>query len=331
MVLKVFIGRDDMLKHFVAYFVEDFVNILRKRGWVILPDKKVMRTRNPEKDLKKALDGRLPDVLVFFWVKDRLMSKWNKSLKKLPMTTAYFAEDMHFKPEKDAMRKASRAMDAILVRYKEAAEHFLRVKKNHAPVYSIPHGAVDLFFKKVNWASKKRLCLLSGAVCEGFYPLRVVAEDLMDDGFPLIVRRRHPGYDKLRDPRTETKNYAKAISTYMMAIADAGVVPHNPHPYTLAKTFEICAAGTAMITHSMMKPYLKKLGFESGVHYIEATPKNLKDVVSHWLRPSQTTALKKITLAGQKLVKNNHTNLKRVEDFEALVLSLNDKKKKQHK
>lgn len=311
-----------MLKQFVAYFVEDFVKLLKKRGWVILSDKVVMKTMSPEHDLKKALGGKLPDVLVFFWVHNNLLKRWSRGLSKMDLTTAFFAEDMHHPEEKKAMKIASGFTDAIMVRYKEAAEHFMKNIKIHPPVYQISHAAADVFFIPIKWSRKKRLCLLSGANDYGYYPLRNEAEELMEEGFDLIVRRKHPGYNKIRDGKTEAKNYAKAIGAYMLAIADAGVVPKNPHPYTLAKTFEICAAGTAMVTHTRMKPYLKKMGFKPGVNYIEADAENLEDVVEKWLDPSKEGGLKKITAAGQKLVKEHHTNLHRVEEFEKRLSSI---------
>lgn len=338
MVLKVLIARRSLVRNFVAYFLQSFVETLQaKHGWVVLGDD-VIRTASARNDLKAALGGKLPDVLAFFLLTKGKLDKWANSLRDgaLPpaTTTAYFAEDVHYAPERGALRKAAAVTDALVVRYLPPSLDMLGKAKPKF-IVELPHGASHLFFEpNVAWARKRAQCLLSGYIHEDLYPLRYAAEGLLEDGNPLIAKRKHPGYG-VKDTVKETRSYAQEIAEYKMALAGVGTVPGTDHPYIIGKTVEICAAGTVMVTHKMAVPYLQKLGMVEGKHYLATDPDHLCTFLCAWLRPDAAhakavdTKLKRIAAAGRAHVRAHAQVAHRAAEFDRILTKLHRKQQRE--
>jgi hypothetical protein len=332
-MLKVFVAPDRLLEGYVAFFIEAFANGLAKTGWTIVKASSLFKTGDAEADLKGVLGGKLPDILVMFSIKAKELGRWKASLKRLRLHSKvavfYMAEDVHYPHDKQALSAVSPLAVAILARYPEATDHYMRHLKKKAPIYGSPHATTSLFFvRRRPWTFRKSQALLSGAVYQEFYPLRNAALVLYEDGYSKIVRRVHPGYDKLVSSKIQTKNYAKDISHYKIAISDGGFVPNNPHPYILAKHFEIPATGTVLLTNTAMVPYLKPLGFREKVNYLVATPETLEETLDYWLDPKQNKMLERIAFAGYHLVKKLHTMECRVKTFNRLINRLYKKERK---
>jgi hypothetical protein len=87
------------------------------------------------------------------------------------------------------------------------------------------------------FAGREGLCLLSGAVAAGVYPLRM---RLMAKSSPKITRLHHPGYHA---NGTNTNDFLQQISMYKVAICTCSI-----YGYALRKIIEATACGCRVIT-----------------------------------------------------------------------------------
>jgi hypothetical protein len=311
---------------FVAFFLTDFINKLKKEGWHVIDTDKDIKSSNIQKDIYDATGiDKIPDVIAVFLLElDKNAfgkNKWSK-LKTLDCLKVLIVEDIHDKTDTNALKFMEKFADAIFCRYPYNTKEV--IPKSNLKCFNLYHAYTEQFYNNINFSKKKNKVLLSGANDSDFYKLRHSAKELIDnDKTDLIEERKHPGYT-IKDAKKEVTNYAKNINQYKLAISDQLTIPKskNNYPYILAKHFEIPASGTALITNKNIAPYLKPLGFKEDYNYITATPKNLLSKIEHWLKPKNQKKLKQITERGQELVMKNHQNKHRVESFNNTVQKL---------
>ena len=309
-LFKVFIAPRHMTKNFVAYFIEDLTILLSKMDWHILSLEETIKTNDIKNDIFLATKiNKIPDIFLFYTRRDSKHNKWVKDLKKLKTSIkALILEDFHFYQDTSIAQKIVPWMDVIFARYPEVISYnLLPVKPNSCITFY--HASSDVFKRKINFDKKIDKMLLSGATDDEFYLLRNKANDLLSKT-DLIVERKHPGYETIKSAKIEASNYSKEINKYKLALADYGNLKHYdiPYPYILAKTFEIPASGTAMITHKNLFPYLTKIGMIEGTHYIATTPSKLLNTIKYWLESKNQKKLYNITKMGQEFVLKYHTN-----------------------
>jgi len=296
-------------------FMNDLTNRARSSGWDVLE----------LRDLTHGRRSYIPDVLAFY-ILDALgydaLHSWRKSLNGSSSTThlsgssvfILIVEDIMTPSERYVLRNAARWFDALLARYpastmSEVVGHY-HVKPQRE-LFAFPHAACESFFRPLNFSAKTESVLLSGTMLVAgghVYPLRVAATALLPSGLVSkrkVTTKRH----NFSDPQQQAKDYAQAIARYHIAIA--GCRQWHQWLWTVAKHFEIIAAGTAMLTDVAAAPYLKPLGLLPGRHYLESTPDNLSSTLRYWLAPEQQAELQAITARGHRVVRRHHSGAAR--------------------
>ena len=303
---------------FVAFFIKDFIDGLIKKGWHIVDSESQVKSNNILKDIQEATGiKKNPYIIAFYILRNKIFKKW-KNFKDFNAVKVLITEDLHNPSDVDALKEVLPWIDAIFSRY---PRYTMSMAHPYKPLcFNLFHASTSLFYIPIHFDKKIDKVLLSGAIEDDYYVLRNKAAELIHYT-DLVKMREHPGYT-VKDSKTESKNYAKDISKYKIAISDQGSIPGKKHPYILAKHFEIPSAGTSLLTHKNLAPYLKDLGFKEDYNYITATPKTLLKKIEYWLDPKNQTKLRKITERGQKLVLKSHMNKLRVSQFDSITRKL---------
>lgn len=108
------------------------------------------------------------------------------------------------------------------------------------------------------YRDRKRVCLLSGAICQEFYPLRVKIRDNLER-LPGVDWLQHPGYHA---QGTNTNQYLEKLSKYRVAICTASRLG-----YALRKIIEATACGCRVITDLPVDEVLP--GIDGNLYRIE--------------------------------------------------------------
>ncbi|MFT4646062.1 MAG: hypothetical protein ACI8ZX_002486 [Planctomycetota bacterium] len=335
-LFKIIVLPSKFHKGYVAHFICDFIDGLKEKGWYVLDSDTDIKTSNILDDIYKATGvHRKPDILAFYILRKEKLFLW-KNLKKLNCLKVLILEDLHRKIDKEAFIYATKWANVIFSRYPNATQwvvrnqkkdfrYYFNLNRNKIKYFNLYHGATNDFINELNFSNKINKVFLSGALSTIYYELREKGKQLMTDSDTIIIRK-HPGYKEVIDSKKEVFNYAIEISKFKIAIGDQGSIPNSDAPYILAKNFEIPAAGTALITHEGLVPFLRELGFVENYNFIAANPDNLLDKIEHWLRPENQLELNKITIRGQELVLDKHMNEHRINFFNKKVIQLVDEK-----
>jgi hypothetical protein len=110
---------------------------------------------------------------------------------------------------------------------------------------------------------------------------------------------------------------ARALNTHLACIADG-----TPANTSVAKLFEIPAAGCLLLLNAEVAPVMARLGFVPLVHYVPYTAKTLNAAVDAVLDASNAEAVDTIRRQGQALVWARHTVAHRASSLHALALRL---------
>lgn len=306
---------------FVAGFVNEFVSGLEKTGWVIVDYEHEMQSRDVLADIRKATGiSREPDIVAFYLPDFINREDHWKEVSKSSFTKILISEDLNHARSHAIAREFADWGDAVFARYPEAFTNVISPRKVLAfPLY---HAATHWYFEAFEKSyQKKSSALLSGATYSNFYPLRSAAIDIMSKHPDLVEQRKFPGYGTNLDPDKEARDYANDIASHLLSITGAGM-GNTPAPYILAKHFEIAAAGSVIITDEFVAPQLLKLGFIENIHYVSATPDNLKEVIQKWLLPENKDKLIEIGKAANALVKEKHTIEHRIAEFDEITVKV---------
>jgi Glycosyl transferases group 1 len=166
----------------------------------------------------------------------------------------------------------------------------------------LPHSASPDFVIPFNPEAENTL-LLSGAI-SGCYPLREKMKALCDTGRHRIVHHPHPGYGTHFDndaDRRVGQGYGRLINGCRAAFTDC-----SNYRYTVAKHFEIPAAGALLLADRAIAGPLEELGFVAGEHYIATSAEDLEDQVHYILEASSNSDIDAIRLKAQSLVWEKH-------------------------
>lgn len=90
--------------------------------------------------------------------------------------------------------------------------------------------------------------------------------------------------------------------------------------YTIAKIFEIPAAGCLLLINSEMKSFLARLGFFDAVHYLAYDDANsLSALVDQVLHPWSKVATYAMRRRAQQLVWRRHTVARRAAELDVFA------------
>jgi hypothetical protein len=310
----------------VVSFPDEFLSALEKKGWKVLNSDTQIKNSDPLIDIRNSTGFERPDIVAFYMTEmsgidggsSHYFYKTWKKLSDAQFLKVSILEDFNFPFQISNASYFCQYADVILVRYPEALKQI--VPDCQKPVFHFPHSASQSYFQaKLDFKDKESAVLLSGAIRERWYPLRVKALSLFRSGQSEIAYREHPGYEPGKDPVVEAKSYAAQISKHEIALTGAGMGIALAAPYILAKHFEIPATGTVVVTDKFVVPLMERLGFIENEHYLTSTPETLKADIPRWLAPENKANMQRIGAAGQKLVAERHTLERRVAEFEQVV------------
>ncbi|MEI6806503.1 MAG: glycosyltransferase [Myxococcaceae bacterium] len=321
-------------RYTVVSFPDEFLSALEKKGWRVLDSDRQIHNADPLVDIKNFTGFENTDIVAFYMTEMSEVSKGSsRNLHQIwtELSDANFLkvsilEDFMFPFQISNASYFCQYADVILVRYPEALHQI--VPDCQRPAFYFPHSAGKNYFKaKSDFKDKEPAVLLSGAINERWYPLRVKALQLFEAGQKNMTYRKHSG-SKQMDPVAEAKSYAAQISKHEIALTGAVLGVAVSAPYIVAKHFEIPATGTVVVTDKFVTPLMARLGFVENEHYLTSTPVTLKADLARWLAPGNKSNLEKIGMAGQKLVAERHALEKRIEEFEKVVYYAWTQKKK---
>jgi len=248
--------------------------------------------------------GEMPSVILFWERYDFFVSVLSE-LRRLPVRTCIFADDLHW--TSDTMRSQKLVTftysEVILAAYEPVFDKFYPGVRRNKKVVWVPHGASPDFFLPFH-ENPVNAVLLSGKI-QPVYPLRERMRELRDSGKYRIDLVEHPGYhcqyDHKSDPAVGS-GYAREIRSRLCAFTCS-----LKHHYTVAKFFEIPATGSLLLADASVREALLQLGFAEYEHYIPAYGDSLDVAVAFVLDPANRGLIDRVRRAGQELVKARHT------------------------
>ena len=283
----------------------------------------------------RSLGGRAPDVLLFVESFGELAGlTGNRSESSLVDTQLWlFMNDLHhIYPEQRRVKAgAITAVDVVLGPYMYLLDHFFAVEAAEKRREWIPHAATSLFqlpllpstksrsSAGVNRTSRRGLdhaVLLSGSTSALWYPYRSAVEQMVLNGDRRFVQHRHPGYEGRYDPAAVGRGYARILNRHVACITD-GLIFN----YSVAKMFELPAAGCLLLVNDEISPVLGQLGFQPFIHYVPYTLSSLNATVDAVLDPANAASVDAIRAQGQALVWARHTVQERAAVMHRLAVT----------
>lgn len=142
----------------------------------------------------------------------------------------------------------------------------------------------------------------------------------------IFARLQHPVYgSKPGIPAPAVgKRYALRLNEYAACITDG--LHLN---YTIAKLFEIPAAGCLLLVNAELRPLMAGLGMFDAVHYLAyrrgggraSTKKHLRNLVQMLLDPQNAQHVANVRRRAQNLVMRRHMVAHRVAQVDASLFS----------
>jgi hypothetical protein len=134
-------------------------------------------------------------------------------------------------------------------------------------------------------------------------------------GDPRFVILDHPGYENFQGSPVVGRGFAMQLNKYAACLTDG--LHLN---YTIAKIFEIPAAGCLLVVNSEMKPFLARLGFYDGLHFLAYDgARVLSELVDRVLDPRNAKAILTIRRRAQQLVWRRHSVASRAAELDLLA------------
>ena len=259
----------------------------------------------------RGLSGRRPDVLLFVEAFGEL-ANLQGSRDDSPLGGCevwLFINDLHHDKNHafghEVKARAVRAADVILGPYMYMLDSFFPAEAAGKKREWIPHAATPLFQLPLVPSSDpglQRKVLLTGQTYAEWYPYRALVESKIRSGDDRFVQQDHPGYGGKYDPRTVGRGFGAILNAHLACVTDGLTLN-----YTVAKMFELPAAGCLLLVNSEVSPVLSVLGFQPNVHYIPYDRQSLDSIVDAVLDPANAGAVDAIRAQGQALVWARHT------------------------
>ena len=127
----------------------------------------------------------------------------------------------------------------------------------------------------------------------------------------------HPGYgtdyEHKADPRIGRGYVTLMINRHRAAFTDSSI-----YRYTVAKHFEIPAAGALLLADRAVAGPLEQLGFVAGEHYLATSDEDMEDLVRYVLNESNATEIEGIRRRSQSLVWERHKTSDRAALIDAV-------------
>jgi Glycosyl transferases group 1 len=313
--MRLIVADLEAYSHFVS---REFSYIIRELieayGWMHLAPSTLWGPGMREKIARYC--GEFPEVILF-WGGENFLCEHDREVEKLPASRWFLSDDLHHHNARAPREKAFMLCDTLLATYAyRVAEYFPKVAEARRVIW-LPHSASPDFALPFNARATNEL-LLSGAICNA-YPMRQRLNDLMESGFPGIVRQPHPGYHcgyRYGNDCRVGRAFARRIWEHRAAFTDC-----TRYQYAVAKHFEIPATGTLLVADSAIEGPLKELGFRPGVHYLPVSDDTLEDRVRYVLGEEHHAELDQIRRNGQALVLERHRTSHRAKLVNDLSIS----------
>lgn len=267
-----------------------------------------------------GLDGKVPTVLLLMEAYDMLGNlSGSKSASKLADTEVwFFMDDLHWLSDTQHATKAEAvgAADVLLGSYMYAVPQFYPTVGAKRRLW-LPHAATPVFQLPMRpWGEVAHKVFLSGSVVLPWYPYRALVAEKIANGDTRFEQLKHPGYGGNYAADAVGAGFASRLNSYLACITDGSKLN-----YTVAKLFEIPAAGCLLLANSEMSPLLSELGFVPNVHYVPYTAGSIDGVVDDVPSLASAAAVDRIRREGQALVWAQHTTVQRAATIHALALT----------
>ena len=305
LAMKVIISPLCALDHYVSrefsFIIRDLIQLF---GWKHIEVTKLHGKPGALEDkLTRELDG-LPEVILI-WGASWFLTENAEQLESLDCLKALVADDLHWGPNEErrwGQTLTYMIVDLVFSTYGYVFHDFYPEVRNFSRCIWMPHSASPDFLIPFNPDAESTL-LLSGAI-SGCYPLREKMKALCDTGRHRIVHHPHPGYGTHFDndaDRRVGRGYGRLINGCRAAFTDCSI-----YRYTVAKHFEIPAAGALLLAERAIAGPLLQLGFVEGEHYIAASDEDLEERVRYVLDKANRAEVDAIRRRGQALVWERH-------------------------
>lgn len=265
----------------------------------------------------RTRDGCAPDVLMFVlqyhWEFINLAHLGPRPAELNNTVITAFLDDLHWHRvrHRPVQLAALMAADAIVTTYAYNVLAFYPELASGPPkpIHWIPHAVSDEFFFPVTAQPERNKILLSGATKPKFYPYRHMVERwIRDKNDTRFEQLEHPGYANYTGIRTLGRGYAEHVNKYVACIVDGLILN-----YTIAKVFEIPAAGCLLLFNDEMVPWMRDLGFEPYQHYIPYNRTSLDAIADFVLDPQNLDDITAMRKRAQQLVRARHRIHHRVD------------------
>ncbi len=323
-MVKIVVATRHGSKNYIASFMQDFYELLRGRGWRLLFD-----DHFDEKIVKRA------DVVAFYGIFAAVSDRYSEPARSGLLATwharipagarrVFIIEDVHKPFDVSEARFAAHHFDYVLARYPEATEKAVGGwQDKRARCIHFPHAATDRFFRlppdSVDPRRRIPKILLSGRMVQSVYPSRYAAFEVMNRGFTGIALRHHGGWGDIGDAYREAIDYSHEINRYLIAFAGANRGGGQFFDeYVLAKTFEIPASDTVLMTDAFLEDKLRPLGFVKNEHYVTADEQSMEADFRLWLSDEMREQVHRVRANAFALVHELHRNAHRANLLDAL-------------
>lgn len=150
------------------------------------------------------------------------------------------------------------------------------------------------------------------ATSKEWYPYRHLVERwIAGKRDPRFVLLGHPGYSRFNGSSVTGRGYASQLNRYAACVTDG--LHLN---YTIAKVFEMSAAGCLLLINVEMRPVLSRLGFFETVHFLTyQDASTLSDIVGLVLDPRNTQRLDDMRRRAQRIVLRRHIVTHRIAEL----------------
>jgi len=160
------------------------------------------------------------------------------------------------------------------------------------------------------------------------YPMRVFMYDLsLKDERIDYFKPDHSYRENIKNCEQVTcgENFIKKLNQYKVCFVDDSI---HYSPYLLCKFFEILSSGALLLASlNYTKPYVSKLGFIDGEHYISISKEDYSEKIEYIFDEKNREEIDKIRLAGYNWCNTYHTSEHRALQLKEIIENTENIKK----
>ena len=234
---------------------------------------------------------------------DALFAYMNEDWSNIDIPVFMILEDLHGPVIEKQVELAKKHNFIILHRYNNSLDVFHPGLRETNKCIWLPH-AVDSIFK--NYSKKNKDVVFTGATISTHYPLRwKIVQELKRKSYFHYYNRSQETLEKIYK-YPQGLEYAKLISSAKISIATGATVN-----YPVMKFMEIPACGTLLLSNWFNE--LSDLGFEPNKNIVVLNENNISKQIESLLKNNDK--IERISIEGQKLIKERHTVEIRAKEF----------------